>query len=76
MIEVEDTGVGISSEMQEQIFDRFQQGNHKRSGHGLGLHLCYQIVQFHQGTIEVNSRENQGSLFRVYLPTSIESELN
>ncbi len=72
VIEVQDTGVGISPEAHKTIFERFRQGNHKRSGHGLGLHLCQQIVQAHHGTIEVQSQVGQGTLFTVRLPLNSE----
>lgn len=67
-IEVEDTGIGIASENTATIFERFRQGNHKRSGHGLGLHLCNQIVQAHQGRIEVTSELCKGTVFTLSLP--------
>lgn len=65
---VEDTGFGISPEEQKRLFNRFRSGNHRRAGSGLGLHLSRQIVETHQGTIEVESLLGQGSLFRVCLP--------
>lgn len=73
LIEVEDTGIGISTESKHKIFDRFRQGNHKRSGHGLGLYLCYKIVESHYGQIEVESEEEKGSLFKIYLPVNSKS---
>lgn len=65
---VEDTGIGISPQEQEHLFDRFRSGQHRRSGSGLGLHLCRQIVETHHGIIEVKSELNKGSLFIVHLP--------
>jgi two-component system, sensor histidine kinase and response regulator len=73
-IEVEDSGVGIAAEEQKNIFERFRQGTHKRSGHGLGLYLCKQIIQSHQGTIEVNSEAGKGSVFTVKLPSTVNSD--
>ncbi len=67
-IEVEDTGVGISPQNQKKIFQRFRQGNHRRSGNGLGLHLCQQIIHSHHGKIEVQSELEKGTLFTIYLP--------
>ncbi len=67
-VAVKDTGIGITSEDQESIFDRFRQGAHKRSGHGLGLHLSQQIVQTHQGDITVESQVSEGTTFTVNLP--------
>jgi signal transduction histidine kinase len=58
----------MSSEDQAIIFERFRQGNNKRSGSGLGLHLVSRIVEAHKGTIQVQSQIGQGSLFTVSLP--------
>jgi signal transduction histidine kinase len=69
LVEVEDTGPGISPEDQKMIFERFRQGSHKRSGSGLGLHLSKRIVETHQGTLEVKSELGKGSLFKICLPT-------
>ena len=65
---IQDTGVGISSEDLTQVFERFRRGNHKRSNSGLGLYLCRQIVEKHNGTIQVESQLNQGTTFTIQLP--------
>ena len=70
IITIQDTGIGIAPEIQSGIFKRFRQGNHDRAGKGLGLYLCSQIVQAHRGFIEVESQQNQGSVFTVRLPLS------
>jgi two-component system, sensor histidine kinase and response regulator len=72
VMEVEDTGMGISPELQPHIFNRYRQGNHKRSGHGLGLYLCQRIVRTHQGTIEFKSELEKGTVFTLRLPISPE----
>jgi len=69
VVEVRDTGSGISQEDQKILFERFRQGSHKRSGSGLGLHLSRRIVETHQGTIELKSELGKGSLFTIRLPT-------
>lgn len=69
VVEVRDTGSGISQEDQKILFERFRQGSHKRSGSGLGLHLSKRIVETHQGTIELKSELGKGSLFTIRLPT-------
>ena len=71
VIDVNDTGPGITLEDQKVLFERFRQGNHKRSGSGLGLHLSRRIVEAHQGAIEVKSELGKGSLFRVSLPVQV-----
>jgi two-component system sensor histidine kinase/response regulator len=68
IVEVQDTGPGITPEDQSVLFERFRPGSHKRSGSGLGLHLSRRIVEAHQGKIEVHSALGKGSNFVVYLP--------
>lgn len=67
-IAVQDTGCGIPVDDQAVVFERFRQGNHKRSGNGLGLHLVHRIIKAHHGSITVESEVGRGSLFTVYLP--------
>jgi PAS domain S-box-containing protein len=65
-----DHGLGIPKEFQSKIFDRFERATSekKASSLGLGLYIVKQIVNAHGGTIEVKSKLNQGSAFRVELP--------
>lgn len=67
-LSVEDTGCGIPTEEQASLFERFRQGNHKRSGSGLGLYLSRCIVEAHGGSISAQSNLDQGSCFTVRLP--------
>ena len=67
---VEDTGIGIPSQEQQTIFQRYHQGNHRRSGKGLGLYLCQQIINAHHGTITVQSELGTGTTFAFSLPKS------
>jgi two-component system, sensor histidine kinase and response regulator len=67
-IAISDTGIGIAEDEKIDLFERFRQGRPRRSGHGLGLHLCRQIAEAHHGKIEVQSALGQGSCFIVYLP--------
>jgi two-component system phosphate regulon sensor histidine kinase PhoR len=70
--EVKDSGIGIAEEDLPHIFERFYRGQQvrqtKKHGTGLGLAIVNEIVDVHGGRIEVESQENQGSTFRVYLP--------
>lgn len=72
-IHVEDEGDGISLKDQKKIFELFERANRDRSisGLGLGLYISNQIVQSHQGTIEVSSRPLKGSVFTVSLPIRV-----
>lgn len=67
---VSDTGIGISGEQLEHIFERFYRaGTHgKSTGTGIGLSLSSQLIKLHKGTIEVKSTEGQGTTFEVFLP--------
>lgn len=66
--EVADTGVGISHENLGRVFDAFYTTKKEVSGVGLGLFVCYGIVQSHGGTIEVHSTPGHGTTFSVFLP--------
>ena len=70
---VRDTGQGIATEDLPHIFERFFRAEKSRtrsktSGFGLGLSIAYWIVDHHGGRIEVNSAENKGTTFCIYLP--------
>jgi two-component system, sensor histidine kinase and response regulator len=67
-IAVEDTGIGISDDVQDQIFEWFYQGDHMRAGSGLGLHLSKRIAEMHQGTLTLCSEIGKGSTFTLSLP--------
>ena len=66
----QDSGIGMSPEVQARIFDKFYQGDtsHKKKGNGLGLPLVHKIVTLYGGFIQVESRPELGSVFKVFLP--------
>jgi GAF domain-containing protein len=71
IIEVIDTGIGIPADDLPSIFDRFYRGSNvspSTPGTGLGLAIIRDIVRLHGGSIEVDSKEGQGSTFRLRLP--------
>jgi signal transduction histidine kinase len=72
-ISVSDTGRGINPETKALIFERLYQDpdsiDNNRSGLGLGLFICREIVRLHQGRIWVSSEPGQGSTFTFTLPT-------
>ncbi|WP_281763051.1 response regulator [Pseudodesulfovibrio nedwellii] len=66
---VTDTGMGISAEDQERIFDAYAQGSTSRSGGaGLGLSITRHLVELHGGILAVISEEGVGSSFSFSLP--------
>jgi len=80
VIEVTDTGIGISETDMERIFDRFYQADYSRrhssdeDGAGLGLSIVKWIVDAHNGKIEVESQLQKGSTFRIILPLFKETQ--
>ncbi len=76
---VQDTGIGISEEDQEKIFDRFYRVDKARSremgGNGLGLAIAQEIVNLHKGSIRVESKQGQGAEFIVELRMKLRSKL-
>ena len=69
-IDISDTGHGIAPEHLARIYDPFFTTKGAKKGTGLGLSITYGIVQEHGGTIEVFSRPNGGSRFRIEIPVS------
>ncbi len=67
-VEVRDTGCGISAEHLNRVFDPFFTTKPIGQGVGLGLSLCYSIVQRHHGRLHVASAPGQGATFRIWLP--------
>jgi signal transduction histidine kinase len=67
-LEVEDTGAGISPHLLNRIYEPFFTTKPIGKGTGLGLSLSYNIVQKHNGRIEVSSEPGLGTRFRIWLP--------
>ena len=71
-IEIKDNGIGIHQSMMNKIFDPYFTTKHKSNMHngtGLGLFIAHQNIQDHQGTIEVQSEVNKGTIFILTLPS-------
>ena len=76
-VSVEDTGIGIAEENLTRIFDRFQQVGSmimgRPQGTGLGLTICQQIIDYHDGYIWAESVLEEGSTFTFVLPLAEEA---
>lgn len=78
--EIEDTGIGIPADRQQQVFDRFEfadmQTNRQYGGTGLGLSICERLVSLQGGHIGVRSVQGQGTTFWFELPLSLSAPAN
>ena len=79
IIEIEDTGIGISKEEIEHIWERFYKADVSRTNtaygeYGLGLSIVKQLVELHKGTIDINSEKGQGTTFTIRLPLNTKNE--
>ena len=68
VVEVEDNGQGISTELADHIFDMYFRANHHSKGNGLGLYIVKKAVEKIQGEIHFTTELHQGSVFRVNIP--------
>jgi signal transduction histidine kinase/DNA-binding response OmpR family regulator/ligand-binding sensor domain-containing protein len=73
---VSDTGCGIAPNEQVHIFDRFYQAQNQQNqtGSGIGLHLVKEYTELHNGTVNVNSRLGEGSVFTVTLAANLKPQ--
>jgi signal transduction histidine kinase len=69
-ISIRDHGLGIAPDLRSRIFDQFFQAHGKgyRGGMGLGLYISYQIIELHNGTIDVEFPDEVGTQFIIRLP--------
>lgn len=70
VVEISDTGSGMDNAILKHIFDKFYQGDtaRKADGNGLGLALAKRIIDLSGGSIAVESKVGEGSIFTVMLP--------
>jgi signal transduction histidine kinase len=75
-VEVKDTGVGIDEDLKSRLFGRFERGKQAIddgvSGSGLGLSLVKELIEAHDGSIEVESTEGAGTIVRIRCPLAPE----
>ncbi len=79
MIEIEDTGIGISKEEIEHIWERFYKADVSRTNtaygeYGLGLSIVRRLVEMHKGTIDIDSEKGKGTTFTIRLPLNTKHE--
>ena len=68
---MEDTGIGMSEDALEKVFERFYKQNEFAQGTGLGLSICKTIAEQLKGDILVSSKEGKGSRFTLKIPAKL-----
>ncbi len=68
VLEFEDNGTGMTEEQIAHAFEPFYTTKEPGEGTGLGLWISYQVVQRHEGSIRIDSREGEGAKFIIELP--------
>jgi len=69
-LEIRDHGGGIPQEVRDKIFNLYF--TTKKNGSGIGLAMAYRVMQLHNGSVEYESAEGQGTTFRLRFPLSAE----
>ena len=72
IISIEDNGSGIKSEILPKIFDPFFTTREIGTGLGLGLYMCYGIIDAHEGNIKIVSKENEGTKVKIEIPVLLQ----
>ena len=73
-IEVQDTGTGMPDDVADKIFEPFFSTKEEGEGTGLGLSTAYSIVRSHDGFLDVESEEGEGTTFWMYLPVAEDAD--
>lgn len=76
VVTITDTGEGMSEDVQYHIFEKFYQGDtsHTGAGHGIGLTIVRRVMVLCGGSVQVQSRPGEGSIFTVRLPITVRVE--
>ncbi len=75
VVEITDTGTGISADLLPRVFDPFFTTKEEGKGTGLGLAICRRIVNQHKGKLEIESQIGQGTTVRLALPLRPETNV-
>ena len=67
-ITVSDNGCGISETDLPRVTEKFYKGKNAKSQNGIGLSICDEITKLHEGTLKIESKENEGTKITVSIP--------
>jgi signal transduction histidine kinase len=73
VLEIKDNGMGIPEEDLPNVVEKFYKGKNSKSNSGIGLSICKEIVDLHEGKLIIESEENIGTLIKVLLPIKEEN---
>lgn len=73
-LEVKDDGIGIPEEDLSNVTEKFYKGKNSKSNSGIGLSICKEIVDLHEGKLTIDSKENIGTKVKVLLPIKEEDK--
>lgn len=68
IIEIQDNGPGISDEDMPYIKEKFYKGKNAKSNSGIGLSICDEIINLHDGILKIESIVDNGTIVKIYLP--------
>ena len=74
VVKIRDTGIGIKAQHLPHIFDPFFTTKGIGKGTGLGLSISYAIIKEHEGQIAVESKDGEGSIFTIRIPTDLDKK--
>lgn len=74
LLKIEDTGIGMSPDIMEKLYDlkgeKIKRGTNGEKGSGLWLVLCKELIEQNKGSIEVESELEKGTTFSIFLPVN------
>jgi signal transduction histidine kinase len=72
VIEIKDSGIGMTKETKERLYEKFYTTKSPDKGTGLGMSISKRIIEEHKGTIEVESEFGKGTTFTICLPIELD----
>ena len=75
-IRIEDNGIGVDTSSQEKVFDMFYRATSKAEGSGIGLYIVRNAIEKLHGSIAIESKDGEGTIFNIILPNRLENAMN